>query len=210
MGETAAGGTSAAGARGGCVSPAGEGSTWRCGEPQAIHLPCKGACKTLEILPNWPKASSRGWGTRNSEFTASGEMSQDPKAFISGLDSPGMAPNEEVCKGDAAADIPGRTHTPAGTRGCLGAFLRADLSLCPTSDSGSPEHSPAEQSQGMRALRGPFIPSSGNGGSRGEGGQDPPGPCHTPAMPQGSSGCAWLSEGAGLGWGACHSTWQCP
>lgn len=38
------------------------------GGAPAIHLPCKAACKALELLPNPPKASSRAWGTRNSEL----------------------------------------------------------------------------------------------------------------------------------------------
>lgn len=74
----------------------------------ALHLPCKGARKALELLPNQPKAFSRVWVNSKSKVYITGAMSQDPKAFILGLDRSlecPKLPSGRVCKGNAPPDI---------------------------------------------------------------------------------------------------------
>ena len=168
----------------------------------ALHLPCKGACKALELLPNRPKAFSRGWVNSKSKVDITGAMSQDPKAFILGLDRSQKCPKlppGRVCKGNAPADVPRLTRASVQTcsESCLGAFLRLGMSLCPPSKGRVPRaqaRRPEPEDEGCAwdtatASQPPSIPFSGKGRSQGEGGQDPPGLCHATALPQMSSGC---------------------
>lgn len=171
------------------------------GGAPAIHLPCKAACKALEFLPNPPKASSRGWGARNPAFTVSGEMSQDPEAFIFGLDRPRMAPNgESLQRGRCCRHSWENTHTSraTGLSGCIPESRHVPVSH-------QALRAPGLEHEGSVWDTAPQLPSSLPQG-RGEGRQDPPGPCPTPAVPQVSSGCVWPNEGAGLGWGVSART----
>lgn len=90
-GGAATGGTSAAGAWGGCVSPGGEGSTWAWGSPSHSSA-MQSSMQSSGAPPESTQSFLQSMG--NSKFRA-GEMSQDPEAFILGLERPGMAPNGE-------------------------------------------------------------------------------------------------------------------
>lgn len=168
---------------------------------QRSILPCKGACKTLGSLPNQPKASSRGWGTGIPEFTASAEMSQDPKAFILGLHRPRMAPDgESLLLQTFLGERPHRQRHEA-------VWCIPESRHIPVSHRGLPEHRPAEQSCGIRALCGtqpqppaPSIPSSGSGCSW----AGPSWSLSAPAVPRASSGV--LGRGVSA---RTSSTWQC-
>lgn len=75
----------------------------------AIHLPCKRVCKALELLPNQPKAFSRGWVNSKSKVYVTDAMSRDSKTLILGLDlsqkCPKLSPGR-VYKENAPTDIP--------------------------------------------------------------------------------------------------------